>query len=139
MDDSFVMHIASEQHILAVRHAIRELVNQRLQFNSLERMHVITAVSELVRNIYNYAKEGDVEAKIVLSPAGKKGIRIKFADHGPGILDIEKAMQPKSIREFGKGMGIGLSGSKKLADEFSIESQPGLGTTIIWTRWERYG
>lgn len=136
-DQKVEISIASENHILKARTMIRALIAEHLSFSLLERMHALTAVSELTRNIFKYAKEGKVIASIEHSAAGKKGVKIVFTDKGPGISDIKKAMTPRPINEYQAGMGLGLSGSKQLADEFSIDSQVGKGTTVTWIRWER--
>ncbi len=129
--------IKSEIDIINVRLKIRKMVIENLNFSPLYRMHTLTAVSELTRNIYKYAGIGKVIASIIKTNTGKKGIKIQFIDNGPGIPNIEKAMQPKPVTQYHTGMGLGLRGSKNLADEFDIKSKIGDGTTIIWIKWER--
>lgn len=129
--------IKSETDILDARLKIREMVIENLNFPPLYRMHTLTAVSELTRNIYKYAGIGKVIANITKSNTGKKGIKIQFIDNGPGIPNIEKAMQPKPVTQYHIGMGLGLIGSRNLADEFDIKSKVGNGTTITWIKWER--
>lgn len=136
-DQKVEISIASESHILKARTMIRSLIAEHLNFSLLERMHALTAVSELTRNIFKYAKKGQVLASITHSTDGKKGVKIVFQDNGPGIRDIKKAMTPKPVHEYQAGMGLGLSGSKQLADEFEIDSEVGKGTRIVWIRWER--
>lgn len=130
--------IANEADILKSRNKIRVFIMNNLHFSLLERMHALTALSELTRNIFKYAGEGKVVADILQKPNGKKGIQLVFSDSGPGIPDIDEALKPKPISKYQTGMGIGLSGSKKLADEFDIESAEGKGTIITWIRWERH-
>lgn len=134
---SLEITIASEEHILKARTKIRMFISNHLKFSLLERMHVLTAVSELTRNIYKYAGTGKMKVSIVHSSNGKRGVKIVFEDKGPGIKDIEEAMKSKPILKYQTGMGLGLNGSKKLSDEFDIKSVVGKGTTVTWIRWER--
>jgi serine/threonine-protein kinase RsbT len=129
--------IESEEHILKARTKVRMFISKHLKFSLLERMHALTAVSELTRNIYKYAGSGKMKASILDSSNGKRGVKIIFEDEGPGIEDIEEAMKPKPIFKYQTGMGLGLSGSRKLADEFDVKSEVGKGTVITWIRWER--
>jgi serine/threonine-protein kinase RsbT len=129
--------IKKEDDILNARHKARRFVIENMNFSPLERMYVLTTVSELARNIYKYANEGKMLTSVVQSPNGKKGIKLVFSDNGPGISDIEKAMERKSSDKYHAGMGLGLIGSKKLADEFDIKSTVGEGTVVTWIRWER--
>lgn len=97
---------------------------------------VVIAISEVARNIVNYANGGE----IVLSPFGRNGrmgISIVARDDGPGILDVERALQDGYST--GGGLGLGLAGAKRLMDEFKVLSQPGRGTTIMMTKWSRDG
>ena len=136
-DRELEVTIASENHILKARTKMRSFICEYLNFSLLERMHALTAVSELTRNILKYAIEGKILASIAYSAKGKRGVNIVFKDNGPGIPDIKKAMTPKPIHEYQAGMGLGLSGSKQLADEFEIDSKAGKGTTVTWIKWER--
>jgi serine/threonine-protein kinase RsbT len=97
---------------------------------------VVIAISEVARNIINYADSGE----IILSPFGKNGrwgISIVARDDGPGILDIERALQDGYST--GGGLGLGLAGAKRLMDEFKVLSQPGRGTKIMMKKWSRDG
>jgi serine/threonine-protein kinase RsbT len=130
------IEILTEVHILNARYEVKNFINTHLNFKLLERMQIITAVSELARNIYKYAKSGTVEASIEQSSDGK-GVKLVFQDNGPGIPDIAKAMTAKSVSQYNTGMGVGLSGSKNLADDFDIQSRTGIGTKITWVKWAR--
>jgi serine/threonine-protein kinase RsbT len=131
------MAISEETHIIAARNAVRQVIDEHLNFSVTERMHVVTAVSELARNICKYAKKGVLRISALSDEAGRRGVKLVFQDDGPGIPDLEAAMKPREIFQYQRGMGLGLSGSKKLADEFEILSTVGKGTTITWIKWER--
>ncbi len=138
MNERFVFDVAikSEEDILKARSAVRHFIMENLKFSTLDRMHTLTAVSELTRNIYKYAKEGRMIVYL-LEEGIRKGIKLVFIDNGPGIPNIEEAMKPKPVTKYSVGMGLGLSGSKNLADEFDIKSQVGNGTTVTWIKWEK--
>jgi serine/threonine-protein kinase RsbT len=94
---------------------------------------LITAASELSRNILRYAGEGNALIEIIKGPK-ETGVRITFADNGPGISDISQAM--KDGFSTGKSLGLGLPGAKRLVSDFEIKSTVGKGTTIIITKWK---
>ena len=102
-------------------------------FTLVDQTKIVTAASELARNILNYAGHGELTIEPVTN-GSKKGLKLVFDDKGPGIADIEMAM--KDGFTTGGGMGLGLGGSKRLASEFSIESKVGVGTRISLTRWK---
>ena len=99
----------------------------------VDQTKVVTAASELARNTLDYGGGGEVTAEIV-DLGGRRGVRLTFEDKGPGIADIEQAL--KDGFTSGKGMGLGLGGAKRLCNEFSIVSEPGLGTKVIIARWK---
>lgn len=99
--------------------------------NTMQYM-VATAVSELATNIRRYAGQGFVTIKEV-NKGGKKGIEVIAKDSGPGIADIEAAMQD-NFSTFGS-LGVGLPGTKRMMDEFEIESEPGKGTRVTIRKW----
>ncbi len=129
--------ISTEEHVISARGEVRNFIAEHLNFSPLERMHVLTAVSELARNIHNYAGSGKLQVSLANSPSGKRGLKLVFQDNGPGIRDIDEAMKERPVHQYQKGMGVGLSGSKKLADEFHIVSVLDQGTLITWIKWER--
>ncbi|WP_461071168.1 anti-sigma regulatory factor [Spirosoma horti] len=98
----------------------------------LNQTKLLTAASELARNMLNYAKGGDVTIDLV-NRDKQTGIRLIFADKGPGIADINLAMQDDYST--GSGMGLGLPGSRRLVSEFSIDSTVGQGTTVTIIKW----
>jgi serine/threonine-protein kinase RsbT len=99
----------------------------------VDQTKVITASSELARNMLDYGGGGEVTVELV-DQGGRRGVRLKFEDKGPGIADIEQAL--KDGFTSGKGMGLGLGGAKRLCNEFSIESKPGVGTKVSIARWK---
>jgi serine/threonine-protein kinase RsbT len=99
----------------------------------VDQTKIVTASSELARNTLDYAGGGEVTVEIV-EQGGRRGLRLVFDDRGPGIADIEQAL--KDGFTSGKGMGLGLGGAKRLSNEFSIESKPGVGTKVTIARWK---
>ena len=120
-----------------------DIVTARQQGRSLARVAgfygsdltvISTAISEVARNIVEHASSGEIVLSIVVDGA-KEGIRVVAQDHGPGIPDIALAMQDGYST--GKGLGLGLPGSRRLMDEFEISSESGLGTTVIMKKWRK--
>jgi serine/threonine-protein kinase RsbT len=103
-----------------------------LHFSLVDQTKLVTAASELARNALDHGKGGEMTIE-ELSNGSKMGIRLTFEDHGPGIPDIERALTDGFTS--GSGMGLGLGGSKRLVNEFSIQSEVGKGTTITIARW----
>ena len=99
----------------------------------VDQTKIITAASELARNTLDYAGGGHVTVE-ALDQGGRRGVRLAFEDSGPGIADVEQAL--KDGFSSGKGMGLGLGGAKRLCNEFSIDSKPGLGTKVMIARWK---
>ena len=95
---------------------------------------IATAVSEITRNVVRFAGEGAVYIELL---RGRPGLRVVARDHGPGIVDIERAMGD-GYSTCG-GLGLGLSGARRLMDEFEITSAPGRGTTVTMTKWQKEG
>jgi len=124
------IEIASVEGIVTARQKVRELASN-MGFSTVDQTRIATAVSELARNIYQYAGKGMVT---VLSLEGdRRGIKIVCQDDGPGIADIELAMTDGYSTA--KSLGLGLPGAKRLVDEFHIESDSGKGTKITITKW----
>jgi serine/threonine-protein kinase RsbT len=114
----------------------RQKVRQRavdLRFSLVDQTKLVTAASELARNALDHGKGGHMTIEI-LTAGIRSGIRLVFQDQGPGIADIDQAL--KDGFTTGSGMGLGLGGSKRLVNEFSIESEVGKGTRIMVTRWK---
>jgi serine/threonine-protein kinase RsbT len=123
--------ITSENDIVMARKVVRE-ASTALGFGLTDVTRIVTAASELTRNIYHYAKSGVMHWRS-LNEGERVGLELTFEDNGPGIADIEKAMEPGYST--GKGLGMGLPGSKRLMDEMTIESTVGKGTTVIVRMW----
>jgi serine/threonine-protein kinase RsbT len=133
MTDRIRVPIDSEAQILTARREARSLA-ARLGFWSVEQSFIAMAISEVALNILQYAGKGE----IVLDRIEKndsKGILVEARDEGPGIPDIELAMQEGYST--GGGAGLGLAGAKRLMDEFDIESEVGKGTTVRMVKWVR--
>ena len=124
--------LRSEADIVTCRQLVRKLAVQ-LKFSLVDQTKMITAASELSRNTVVYGGGGDMEWAL-LTDALKQGLRLRFRDQGPGIPDVGLAL--KDGWTSGKGMGLGLSGSKRLVHEFELESTVGVGTCISVTRWK---
>ncbi|GAE36901.1 anti-sigma regulatory factor [Halalkalibacter akibai] len=134
--ESFV-EVKNEWGIVAARQAGRSL-SKEIGFGSVDQARITTAISELARNIYLYAKRGKIHLELIEQPSKlgiQKGIKITAQDNGPGIPDIRQVMMDGFTTS--GGMGAGLPGVKRLMDDFSIESIKEEGTTIIVTKWLR--
>ena len=105
-----------------------------LGFSSTDLTLVATAISEIARNIVLYAGEGEIRLRL-LWDGWRDGLEVVAHDEGPGIADIDRAMQDHYST--GPGMGLGLPGSRRLMDEFEIVSEPGAGTTVTMRKWTR--
>jgi serine/threonine-protein kinase RsbT len=126
-----VVEIRASEDIVRVRQIVREWsIAQR--FSLVEQTKMITAASELARNTLEHGGGGEVRLE-ALNDGAKLGLRLTFTDAGPGIADIEQAL--KDGYSTGSGMGLGLSGSKRLVNDFKIQSRPGEGTTVMIARW----
>jgi serine/threonine-protein kinase RsbT len=130
--DSDLMRIDSSEDVVTVRRVVRERAIA-LGFSLVDQTKLVTAASELARNTYLHGHGGTVRLESVLDGA-RRGLRLTFEDQGPGIPDIERAMRDGFTT--GVGLGLGLSGSKRLCQEFSISSTPGVGTRVSITRWK---
>lgn len=123
--------ITSENDIVMARKVVRD-ASTTLGFGLTDVTRIVTAASELTRNIYHYAKSGVMRWRL-LNQDGRVGLELIFEDNGPGIPDVAKAMEMGYST--GKGLGMGLPGSKRLMDEMTIESTVGKGTTVIVIKW----
>ncbi len=130
-DGKIEMLVACDEDVILARQKIRSLA-QEIGFSMLDQTRIVTAASELARNIVVHAKAGTVTAERL---SLKTGIRVVFADKGPGIPDLDKAMRDgySSVNS----MGLGLKGAKRLMDEFTIDTAPGSGTTVTVVKWLR--
>lgn len=124
--------VRSEQDIVLSRQLVRKLV-QQLGFSLVDQTKMVTAASEIARNTLIYGRGGDMKWQL-LDDGIRKGLRLSFEDQGPGIPDIALAMTDGWTS--GHGLGKGLSGSKRLVNEFELQTAVGQGTTITITRWK---
>lgn len=124
--------LVSERDIVLARQTVRKAALQ-LGFSLVNQTKIVTAASELARNAVVYGGGGRLELEIV-AENGRQGLRLTISDEGKGIEDLTLAM--KDGWTTGTGLGMGLPGTKRLVNEFRITSQPGVGTTVIVTRWK---
>lgn len=101
-------------------------------FSLVDQTKLVTAASEVARNTVIHGRGGAVEVDLV-EQGGRRGVRLTFVDHGPGIPDLELALRDGFTT--GSGLGLGLPGARRLVNEFEITSRPGAGTTVRITRW----
>jgi len=131
--NEIVISIKSDVDVVIARQEGRRLATD-LGFNAGDVTLIATAMSEVARNIVNYADHGEIVLSIV-EESNKKGISIIARDNGPAIPDIALAMQDGYSTS--KGLGLGLPGSKRIVDEFEIASEVGKGTTVRMKKWKR--
>ena len=124
------LEIRSSDDVVRVRQKVREFAVQA-GFSLVDQTKVVTAASELARNTLDYGLGGTVDLELTEAP--RRGVRLTFTDQGPGIKDIELAL--RDGYSTGKGLGLGLSGAKRLSNDFKLDSTPGQGTTITIARW----
>ncbi|MBI2820717.1 MAG: ATP-binding protein [Acidobacteria bacterium] len=105
---------------------------QKIGFSGTDLTVISTAISEVARNIVEYALPGEIEITIV-DAGGRQGIVVVARDEGPGIADVSLALQDGYST--GKGLGLGLPGARRLMDEFEIRSEVGKGTTVVMKKW----
>jgi len=125
------MPLREERDIVLSRQVVRKLT-QELHFSLVDQTKMVTAASELSRNTVVYGRGGEMRWEVIENGA-KKGLRLAFEDHGPGIADVNLALTDGWTS--GSGMGMGLSGSKRLVNEFDIRTAPGAGTCVTIARW----
>ena len=126
------LDIRSSDDVVRVRQLARTMALSA-GLSLVDQTKIITAASELARNTLDYGGGGSVLAELV-EAVGRRGLRLTFLDHGPGIADVDAAL--KDGFSTGKGMGLGLGGAKRLSNEFSIHSKPGEGTKVVIARWK---
>jgi serine/threonine-protein kinase RsbT len=129
-DDEVHVAISTDPDIVAARSAARELA-MRAGFTGADLTMLATAVSEVARNIVRFASSGEVTLELLDQP--QRGIRVTARDAGPGIRDIDEALEDGYSTY--NGLGLGLPGARRLMDEFSIVSEAGHGTTVSMTKW----
>ena len=127
-----ILPLKTSNDVVLARQKVRQWAVE-LRFSLVDQTKLVTAASELARNALDHGKGGSMTIEVV-NNAAKSGLRLIFEDHGPGIPDIELAM--KDGFTSGSGMGLGLGGSKRLVNEFGIETEVGKGTKITVARWK---
>lgn len=123
--------VGIEQDVVLARQTTRKLAVE-CGLRLVDQTKLITAASELARNTVIYGGGGDMDWEI-LQEEGRKGLRLLFRDEGPGIPDMKLAMTDGWTS--GGGLGLGLTGAKRLVDEFSVDSAPGAGTRVMICKW----
>jgi serine/threonine-protein kinase RsbT len=123
--------VASDSDIVTVRQRVRTLAVEH-GFSLVDQTKIVTAASELARNTVVHGGGGIVEIDVLVE-GPRRGIRLTFRDHGPGIPDLSVAMRDGYTT--GGGLGLGLGGARRLSNDFDIQSTPGDGTVVRITRW----
>jgi serine/threonine-protein kinase RsbT len=129
--DSETVAIRQETDLLLVRQLVRQRAAE-LDFSNLEQTKAVTAASELGRNTLIHGGGGKMLLETYVEIA-RRGLRLTFEDHGPGIADVERAMTDGYTTA--GGLGLGLGGTKRLVDEFDLASSVGMGTRVTVTLW----
>ena len=127
-----VLPLRNEHDIVLARQQVRRLT-QELGFSLVDQTKMVTAASELARNALIYGNGGVLRSE-TLTDGVRRGLRLHFIDEGPGIPDLTRAMTDGWTS--GKGLGLGLSGARRLVNEFDIETAVGRGTRVTVTRWK---
>ena len=123
--------IKTEADIVQARQTVRKWATAQA-FPLVDQTKIVTAASELARNTVIYGKGGTMRLEAI-NEGIRKGLRLTFEDEGPGIADLDRALTDGFTT--GNGLGLGLSGAKRLSNEFHIESTPGRGTRVMIARW----
>ena len=127
-----ILPLQSSEHVVMVRQSVRQRAVE-LGFSLVDQTKIITAASELGRNAIQHGGGGQAMVEVI-TDGSRRGLRLTFEDKGPGIADITVAM--RDGYSTGNGLGLGLSGAKRLSNEFAITSAPGEGTRVVITRWK---
>jgi len=126
--------IRTGDDVVRVRQQVR-VVAATSGLSLVDQTKVVTAASELARNALVHGGGGLARVEVVTSALGKSGVRIGFTDEGPGITDLDLALTDGWSS--GDGLGLGLSGARRLVDEFELTSKPGSGTSVVVVKWSR--
>ena len=129
---SVELALFGQEDVVAVRQSTRSLAVE-IGLTIVDQTKIVTAASELARNTVVHGGGGKAMLEIVREST-KQGLRLTFEDHGPGIADVERAMQDGYST--GNGLGLGLGGTRRLCNEFAIQSKLGSGTRVTITRWK---
>jgi serine/threonine-protein kinase RsbT len=131
VESSETIPVVRSDDVVRVRQAVRTKA-VGLGFSLVDQTKVVTAASEIARNTVDYGGGGTLQIE-VLREGARRGLRLTFADQGPGIEDLERAMTDGYTT--GNGLGLGMSGAKRLCNEFAVKSTPGQGTIVTLARW----
>ncbi len=131
--DGELIKVASDTGVMLARQKGRELA-MALGISGSDLTLMATAISEIARNIVQYAGRGEIEFRSIVR-GGRRGLLVIARDSGPGIVDIAQAMQDGYSTS--RGMGLGLPGARRLMDDFQIVSEVGKGTTVTMVKWEQ--
>lgn len=123
--------VQTAEDVVRVRQVVRAKAVS-VGFSLVDQTKIVTAASEIARNTVDYGGGGILLMEI-LGERGRRGLRLTFTDHGPGIADISMAMTDGYTS--GGGLGLGLGGAKRLSNEFDVKSAPGRGTVVMLARW----
>ena len=126
--------IRSGDDVVRVRQQVR-VVAAKTGLSLVDQTKVVTAASELARNALVHGGGGTAQVEVVTSSHGRSGIRVGFSDDGPGIPDVDLALTDGWTS--GQGLGLGLSGARRLVDEFELTSKAGSGTSVVVVKWSR--
>jgi serine/threonine-protein kinase RsbT len=132
VERSETLAVRASEDVVRVRQLVR-VHAVAAGFSLVDQTKIVTAASEIARNTIDYGGGGDVRIEDVKAGI-RKGVRLIFSDQGPGIEDVERALRDGYTT--GGGLGLGLSGAKRLSNEFDIQTAPGRGTTVTLTRWK---
>jgi serine/threonine-protein kinase RsbT len=132
-EQSWEIRIDKEADIIAIRQLVRELVKE-FRFDQFASAAMTTAASELSRNVWVHAKSGLARVSVLRS-GDRIGLELSLVDNGPGIADLQRALA--GGYSTANSLGLGLSGTKRLVDEFSVDTEPGRGTTIVIRKWKK--
>jgi serine/threonine-protein kinase RsbT len=128
-----VLPLRTDEHVVALRRSVREMA-LAIKLSLVDQTKLVTAASELARNTIKYGGGGEAHVR-ELDDGLRRGVRLIFADDGPGIADLELALTDGYTT--GGGLGLGLSGARRLVDEFALDSRPGDGTVVSILKWKR--
>jgi serine/threonine-protein kinase RsbT len=126
--------IQSGDDVVRVRQQVRVAAAEN-GLSLVDQTKLVTAASELARNTLVHGGGGTARIEVVKSANGRTGIKLHFTDEGPGIADIDLALTDGWTS--GNGLGLGLSGARRLVDEFELDSKPGRGTRVVVVKWSR--
>jgi len=132
--EKLVLPLRTDEDVVRLRQAVREALIS-IGFSLIDQTKMVTAASELARNTLRYGGGGESHILKVTSGA-RRGLSLSFIDQGPGIPDVDLAL--KDGYTTGGGLGLGLSGAKRLSDDFEILTAPGEGTTVSITKWKPF-